>query len=68
MTKPITHPVRQPLVHHPSDVLDLFGHFDATNRSWLEFDDNLSLQIEQFEDKNRRFIRVRPNFNRRTSR
>ena len=68
MTKPITQPTRKPLVHHPSDALDLFGQYDATNRSWLEFDDNLTQQIEQFEEKNRRFIRVRPRFSRRSSR
>ena len=68
MTKPITPKARKPLIHHPSDVLDLFGNYDATNRSWLEFDDSLTQQIEQFEEQNRRFIRVRPQFSRRTSR
>jgi hypothetical protein len=66
MLKPITtKPTRKPLVHHPSDVLDLFGCYDATNRTWLEFDDKLSQQLLDFEDLNRQYIRVRPPFRRR---
>ena len=68
MTKPIIQPTKKPLVHHPSDALDVFGHYDATNQRWLEFTDSLSQQIEQFEDKNRQYIRLRPQFSRRTSR
>jgi len=68
MTKPIEKPARQPLVHHPSDVLDLFCQCDETSQSWLEFDEKLSDQIGDFEAKNQRYIRVRPAFNRRSAR
>ena len=66
MTKPITKPTRQPLVHHPSDVLDLFGHYDATNQTWLDFDDNLSQQLLRFESAHPQYIRVRPQLERRS--
>ena len=65
MTKPIEKTICQPLVHHPSDVLDLFCHCDETSQSWLEFDEKLSDQLADFEAKNRRYIRIRPAFNRR---
>jgi hypothetical protein len=66
MTKPITKPTRQPLIHHPSDVLDLFGHYDSTNQSWLDFDDSVSQQLLQFESENRQYIRLRPQLDRRS--
>lgn len=59
MLKPIDKPIRQPLVHHPSDVLDAFCHYDAANRTWLDFDDGLSLQLIELEYNNRQYIRVR---------
>ena len=68
MLKPIEKPSRQPLVHHPSDVLDSFGHYDATSAPWMEFDSRLSDQICQFELSHPQYIRVRPQFNRWTSR
>lgn len=52
MTKPIEKTAAQPLVHHPSDALDLFGCYDATNRAWSEFDQQLSAQLLDFEAKN----------------
>ena len=64
MLKPIEQPTRQPLVHHPSDVLDAFGRFDATNKSWVQFDQALSHQLIELEFKNREYIRVRPNIRR----
>src|SRR6476646_10262458 len=66
MLKPIEKPSRQPLVHHPSDVLDPFCHYDAANRAWLDFDESVSLQIIELEFNNRRFIRVRPQTSRRS--
>ena len=68
MTKPIEKSTRRPLVHHPSDVLDLFCRCDETSQSWLEFDEKLSDQLADFEAKNRRYIRVLPNFSRRSAR
>jgi len=67
MLKPIEKPSRQSLVHHPSDVLDAFCHCDGTNRTWLEFDESVSHQLIELEYANRRFIRVRPQFNRRST-
>jgi hypothetical protein len=67
MTKPIEKPTRQPLVHHPSDVLDFFCHCDETSQSWLEFDEKLSDQIADFEAKNLRYVRVRSAFTRRST-
>ncbi len=68
MSKPIEKTQPKPLVHRPSDVLDSFGHYDATNRNWLEFDDSVSEQIRELEDKNRQYIRPAAAFNRRSSR
>jgi len=67
MLKPIEKPSRQPLVHHPSDALDAFCHYDATSRTWLEFDESLSHQIIELEFNNRQYIRVRPWNNRRST-
>ncbi len=68
MTKPIEKTIRQPLVHHPSDVLDFFCQCDETNRSWLAIDEKLSDQIAAFEVQNQRYIRVRPALSRRSAR
>lgn len=57
MLKPIEKPTRRPLVHHPSDVLDAFGQYDARSRAWVEFDEALSLQLIELEYRNRRYIR-----------
>jgi len=59
---------RKPLVHRPSDVLDSFGLYDARNDSWLHFDESLSDQIHELEEKNRQYIRHSAAFNRRSSR
>jgi hypothetical protein len=67
MLKPIEKPSRQPLVHHPSDALDPFCHYDATNHAWLDFDESVSHQIIELEFTNRRFIRVRAQKRRRSS-
>jgi hypothetical protein len=65
MLKPIEKPSRQTLVHHPSDLLDAFCQYDASDRSWLKFDDSLSHQLLALEFENRRYIR--PPFDRRSS-
>jgi hypothetical protein len=68
MSKPIEKTKRKPLVHRPWDVLDSFGHYDAGNESWLQFDELLSEQIRDLEEKNRQYIRPSAAFNRRSSR
>jgi|GEM_PF-2632876 hypothetical protein len=66
MLKPIEKPNRQ-LVHHPTNALDDFCRYDASNRMWLEFDDSLSLQLIVFEYHNRRHIRAGMQLDRRSS-
>jgi hypothetical protein len=66
MLKPLEKPKRS-LVHHPSDALDNFCHYDAANRTWREFDTSLSHQLLELEFQNRRYIRARPGFDRRSS-
>jgi hypothetical protein len=66
MLKPIEKPSRQPLVHHPSDVLDSFCHYDPANKAWLDFDESVSLQIIELEFNNRQYIRVKPKIDRRS--
>lgn len=66
MLKPIEKPSRQ-LVHHPSDVLNHFCHYDAMNRPWRAFDDSVSHQLLELEFRNRRFIRIQPASGRRTT-
>jgi|SwirhisoilCB1_FD_contig_31_21307330_length_403_multi_5_in_0_out_0_2 hypothetical protein len=60
MLKPIEKTSRQPLVHHPSDALDAFCHYDVSDRTWLDFDESLSQQLIQLEFNNRRYIRIQP--------
>ena len=60
MLKPIEKTSRQPLIHHPSDVLDAFCHYDDSHRTWLDFDESLSHQLIGLEFNNRRYIRIRP--------
>ena len=67
MTKPIEKPRPQPLVHHPSDVLDVFGSYDATNVAWLDFDDTLSQQIQEFEANHPQYIKAGGAFNQRAA-
>lgn len=55
MLKPIANPTAPPLVHHPSDALDLYGRYDATSTPWVEFDRHLSEQLGDLEEKNRRY-------------
>jgi hypothetical protein len=66
MLKPIEKPRRQPLVHHPCDVLDDFCQYDATNEGWLHFDESLSHQLIQFEFNHRQYIRANPDLARRS--
>ena len=68
MSKPIETTKRKPLVHRPWDVLDSFGQYDAGNDSWLQFDEMISEQIRELEEKNRQHIRSAAVFNRRSSR
>jgi hypothetical protein len=68
MLKPLDKPKSQPLVHHPSDVLDNFGHYDPTNRAWLTFNHDMTQQIRKLEANNQQYIRVRPNVTRRSVR
>jgi hypothetical protein len=67
MLKPAQKPSRRPLIHHPSNVLDAFGQYDASNENWLYFDDSLTQQLGQFETEFKRYIRVRPASARRSS-
>jgi hypothetical protein len=67
MLKPIEKPARRPLVHHPSDVLDAFCHYDASDSAWLEFDECLSHQLIELEFNNRQYIRIRPQSVRRST-
>jgi hypothetical protein len=55
MTQPTTKTAKQPLVHHPSDVLDQFGCYDATNSPWVAFDEHLTEQLGKLELENRRY-------------
>jgi hypothetical protein len=66
MLKPIEKTQRRPLVHHPSDALDAFCHYDASHHSWLKFDHSLSHQLIALEYDNRRYIRL-PTENKRRS-
>jgi hypothetical protein len=66
MLKPLEKP-KPALIHHPSDALDSFCHYDATNRPWRQFDDSVSHQLLELEFKNRQYIRVRPVRDRRSS-
>ena len=66
MLKPIEKLSRRPLVHHPSDALDPFCQYDATNRAWLDFDESVSHQIIELEFNNRQFIKVKPQIDRRS--
>lgn len=68
MSKPIEKTKPQPLVHLPSDVLDSFGRYDARNRNWVKFDASVTKQIEDLEEKNRQYIRVRAAFDRHSFR
>ena len=66
MLKPIEKaPARQPLIHHPSDVLDAFCRYEVTDRTWLDFDQDISQQLIELEFAQRRFIRTRPEQTRR---
>ena len=66
MLKPIEKPkARQPLIHHPSDVLDAYCCYEATDRAWLKFDEQVSHQLLELEFANRQYIRVRPQDSRR---
>lgn len=67
MLKPVEKTVRQSLVHHPSDVLDEYGHYDASNASWVRFDADLSAQLIVLEYNQRQHIRVRAQSLRRSS-
>jgi hypothetical protein len=66
MLKPAEKLSRRPLIHHPSNVLDAFGHYDPSNEHWLQFNDSLAQQLAQFETDFRRYIRVRPEAARRS--
>jgi hypothetical protein len=68
MSNPIEKTKRKPLVHRPWDVLDSFGHYDAGSESWIQFDEVISEQIRELEEKNRQYIRPTATFNRRSSR
>ena len=66
MLKPIEKPqARESLIHHPSDVLDAFCRYEVTDRTWLDFDQEISQQLNELEFANRRFIRVQPQTSRR---
>jgi hypothetical protein len=67
MIKPIEKTTRRSLVHHPSDALDAFCHYDGSNESWTQFNASVSRQLTTLEHQNRRYIRVK-RVNRRSSR
>ena len=67
MLKPIEKPTRETLVHHPSDTLDAYGHYDSSSPAWVKFDSALSHQLIQLEFQNRQYIRVRTQALRRSS-
>ena len=67
MLKPIEKPTRQTLIHHPTDTLDAYGHYDSSSPTWLDFDASLSHQLIQLEFQNRKYIRVRPQLSRRST-
>jgi hypothetical protein len=67
MLKPLDKPTRRPLIHHPSDVLDSFCHFDNTSSPWRKFDENLSGQIVQFEADHPQYLRPQSAGSRRTT-
>jgi hypothetical protein len=69
MLKPVEKAaVRKPLIHHPSDALDVFCRYDPTCQAWLDFDTIISHQIIELEFCNRRHIRLEKNLNRRVTR
>ena len=47
------------LVHHPSAVLDDLCAFDLAHEAWVLFDEKLTEQIAQWEDKHRANITPR---------
>lgn len=57
MLQPVEKTRRQSLVHHPSSVLDSFGHYDATSEQWRRFDEGVTEQLAAFEAANQRYIR-----------
>ena len=59
MLKPIEKPSRRPLIHHPSNALDAFCHYDASNSHWLEFDESVSCQLIELEYSKRQYISTR---------
>jgi hypothetical protein len=67
MLKPIEKPTRRTLIHHPTDTLDAFCHYDATSSVWVKFDTEISHQLIQLEFANRQYIRVRQQSSRRIS-
>jgi hypothetical protein len=50
---------KPPLIHHPSTVLDHLCAFDLANDAWAEFDEKLSKQLAQWEERNRAHITPR---------
>jgi hypothetical protein len=59
MTKPAVKTAAQPLVHHPSDALDLFCRYDGSHEAWAQFDQSLSEQLRDFEATNRAWFTPR---------
>jgi hypothetical protein len=55
MTQPTLKSAAQPLVHHPSDALDSFGCYNDTSAPWVAFDEELTEQLRQLEEENRRY-------------
>ena len=43
------------LIHHPSAVLDDLCVYDAQNQAWSQFDQQLSEQLHELEEKYRPF-------------
>jgi hypothetical protein len=56
MLKPAEIKTAPPLVHHPWTVLDDLCSFDLANPAWAEFDERISEQLRQLEEKNRAYF------------
>lgn len=55
MTQPIAKTAKQPLIHHPSDALDLFCRCDESSAAWVAFDEQLTEQLLKLEESNRQY-------------
>jgi hypothetical protein len=52
MTTPTTKTTPK-LIHHPSTVLDDLCAFDLTHEAWVQFDEQLTEQLREYEEAHR---------------